>query len=239
MALPKTLARSAEVLSNGQLKLLAEARAALCAFLKLHLLDLPDEVFVNQIRRPSTLAFLQRLAQEPSLPVGIAQGAGLMLAFLETHAQTEAAQLAQQLGIDRTRLFRGISPDYGPPPPYETVWTASREMPLKRLQRISALYLQDGLERSPDSPERVDYLGVELAYLEALAQREAASRASRHAGRAARWHDRQRRFLAEHLGSWVAAYARKASEAARTDFYRGYLLMLVGFVEEQREILAN
>jgi TorA maturation chaperone TorD len=85
----------------------------------------------------------------------------------------------------------------------------------------------------------VDYLGVELAYLEALARREAASRASRHAGRAARWHDRQRRFLAEHLGPWFPVYARQAAESARTDFYRGYLLILVGFVEEQLQILSS
>ena len=229
---------AAVTLSQAELKLLALARAALAAFLSTHFLNLPDADFVAALRRPETRAFLEHVAAEPELGAEVVAGARLMLAFLERQADTEAGALAHALGLDRTRLYRGVSPTYGPPPPYETVWLESSEVPTKRLQQIVAGYRADDLAPAEDSHERPDYAGVELAYVESLARREAACLADGDPTGAATLRERQRVFLSEHLAAWAPAFIARALPRAKTDFYHGHLLMLRGFLQAQTEELS-
>lgn len=226
-------------LSNQDLQMLAAGRASFSAFLSTHFLNLPDEPFVEQLRSDGYRQVLESLlAGEDDLHPDIAEGARLMHAYLSANREMGPAALSQALGVDRTRLYRGISPTYSPPPPYEAVWSAELGEPAGLLQRIAAIYHQSGLDQAPGVNERLDYIGIELAYMEYLAQEEAGAREAGDEGHAADLLEEQRSFFREHLTPWVPRFVEKALEFAHTDFYRGHLLMLRGYVLEQKAILG-
>jgi TorA maturation chaperone TorD len=209
----------------------AKARAAFYAFLSVHFTTLPDAPFVERMRSGDFTTMLEALVKDDSVEPDIATGASLMRAYLDNTLGDEVAQLAEKLGVDRTRLYRGITPEYGPPPPYQTVWTRSRAgQDVDILQTLAGLYREMGLAPSPEATERLDYIGVELDFLRELALREAAAWESDKPETAATWVAAQQAFMNEHLGEWAPAFIEKALEWAKTDFYRGHLLMLRGFI---------
>ncbi len=218
---------------------LAAGRAAFCDFLTSPLLNLADAAYVQQIRSPEFCAILENLAQDEDIHPQISKGAGTMLGFLKENNAASDETLLQTLGVERTRLFRGVSPSYGPPPPYENEWAPKSAFPMDLLKQISAIYLEDGLAMDGETPERFDYLGVELAYIAQLARREAAALSAGDDILAAAALDRQFSFFQKHLLPWVPAYVKKALEYARTDFYTGYLWLLEGFLLDQAEIFAE
>jgi TorA maturation chaperone TorD len=210
----------------------ARARAAFYAFLSVQFTALPDEAFVEHLRSPAVRDMLGALAGDPATEDNLAAGADQMLAYLRATESLPAPELAEKLGVDRTRLYRGITPRYGPPPPYELVWSKTyRDISL--LQQLARLYREAGLELAPAVIERPDYLGVELDYLRALVSREAdgwEAGTSNGAGSALAARAAQRSFLEEHLGAWAPLYVNEVLPHARTDFYQGHLLMLQGFL---------
>jgi len=60
---------------------------------------------------------LKFIPQDEAVNEDIASGAKLMESYLEATQGDKPAQLAEKLGVDRTRIYRGLSPSYGPPPP--------------------------------------------------------------------------------------------------------------------------
>jgi TorA maturation chaperone TorD len=182
---------------------------------------------------------LEKLISDENIHPEISKGAKLMSDFIANSASSDEKQLSETLGVDRTRLYRGVSPTYGPPPPYEAVWSTDPAKQNEFLQRIASMYQQDGLALDPDIHERVDYVGIELAYLEQLARDEAKSLKAKNYKMAGTLLERQKTFLVEHLGNWVPKFVEKALEYVQTDFYRGHLLMLRGFILDQGEILSE
>ncbi|MFZ7104249.1 MAG: TorD/DmsD family molecular chaperone [Peptococcaceae bacterium] len=131
---------------------------------------------------------------------------------------------ALELGIDRTRLTGGISKDYGPPPPYESVYRdgeilmgPSTKLVRRHYQR-SDIYHGWKLAENPP-----DYLGLELEYMFFLcrAQSAAAGEEDKQKIKSCRRH-----FLEEHLGKWAPAYSGQIRRWAGTEFYQGIGLLL-------------
>lgn len=216
----------------------ARARAAMYSFLSGHFTTLPDVLFVERLRGPQVAAMLSALAADDGAGPDITGGAAQMSSFLDATRAEAPAQLAEKLGIERTRLYRGITPTYGPPPPYEMVWSRTAQ-DVKLLQALARQYRQLGLAPSADVIERLDYIGVELDCMRELALREAAAWEAgtpdvAHEVRAA-----QQAFLDEHLAGWVPSYVEKGLEHATTEFYQGHLLMLRGFIASEQQGLAQ
>jgi TorA maturation chaperone TorD len=224
---------TADTVEREKMRMLAETRASLSALLDTHFLNLPDEQFVQQLYDPSFLQALESIAGEAELDADLSAGAGQMRGFLEENRNKDPEEVVEILGLDRTRLYRGVSPTYGPPPPYEAVWGAGREKSVELLQEISATYHASGLALQPDANERLDYIGVELAFIEHLAQDEASAWEDGDEQRAAELQESQRTFLHDHLGRWAPHFITKALDNAQTDFYRGHLQMLRGFLTQQ------
>lgn len=226
-------------MNSQERQVLAKARASFCNFLTLEFLHLPDRDVVTKIQSAEVRGFLDRLAKDQDVHADIAEGAELMSAFLEANAGTSPDELSKTLGVDRTRLYRGVSPTYGPPPPYESVWNQAATAANTFLAEIAAVYKEDGLGLAEDAYERPDYLGVELAFLETLASKEMKALKGNEAKQAAKLTKRQQWFVETHLVSWVPLFIGKALEFAKTDYYRGHLLMLRGFLFDQVEVLAS
>lgn len=213
----------------------ARARASLFAFLNLHFTNLPDQNFVKHVRDHNFRTALEELKETETDNTDLSTGANLMLNYLYSSSEMDAELLSNALGVDRTRLYRGISPSYGPPPPYEAVWLKrSQNVPLV-LRTIAGIYQEDGMAVSPNAKDRLDYVGVEMDYLYQLAMREAQAWDTENEVQARQLLDRQDTFLREHLGEWIPAFVEKALTMAETDFYRGHLKMLRGFLTGEQD----
>jgi putative dimethyl sulfoxide reductase chaperone len=214
---------------------IARARASMFAFLNIHFNNLPDQTFVKHIRSDNFALALKDLQGDETLGTDTATGAGLMQSYLHSTVGMNPTELSDALGVDRTRLYRGLSPSYGPPPPYEGVWSKTERNVTAVLQTVSGIYQADGMTVSPNAKDRLDYVGVELDYLYQLAMREAQAWDASEQEKASGLLARQDAFLSEHLGQWIPAFVEKALTQAETDFYRGHLMMLRGFLVQEQE----
>jgi TorA maturation chaperone TorD len=151
--------------------------------------------------------------------------------FLKETQAEAPDRLSEKLGVDRTRLYRGLSPNYGPPPPYEMVWSKTWQ-DVRLLSVLAATYRENDLQPSEDVHERQDYLGVELDFIHILAEREAAAWEAGSTGRAQSLLETQKTFFKEHLQPWVNFFIKSAFEYVKTDFYQGHLLMMRGFMDD-------
>lgn len=222
-------------LEPQELATIAKARAAFYSFLNVHFTSLPDATFVQKIRDAEFTGMLDSLAKDSSVAKEIADGARLMRDFIGQTKSDDVVKLSEKLGVDRTRLYRGVAPNYGPPPPYESVWNGSGQGTAV-LQAIAAIYRQAGLARSPDATERIDYIGVELDYMREMATRQAAAWESGTRDAANQTLKAECAFSTEHLG-WVLPFVDKALEQVETNFYKGHLLMLRQYIAEDQERL--
>jgi len=218
---------------------MSRARASFYAFLNIHFTHLPDERFSREMRGEGFRAALRGLERDHRVHPDIALGAGKMEAFFKETRDLDVRDLAERLGVDRTRLYRGVAPGYGPVPPYQALWTEKGEDLATLLQRISRTYAEGGFAFREGVHERVDYIGIQLDYLEQLVLKEISAREAEEASAVRMALDRQKAFFGAHVSPWVPDFVSSALTCARTDFYRGHLHMLKGFVEEEREILTR
>ncbi len=215
----------------------AQVRVAFYSFLNLHFVTLVDRAFVVRLRNGELSTVLEALKQDEFNEDDVIAGATLMLDYLKKTSEMDLDQLTEKLGVDRTCLYRGVAKGYGPPPPYELIWSKNAE-DYSVLQTISRVYRDAGLEPSPDAKERLDYISVEMDFLRELAQSEVLAWNSGDSLSASSLLEKQRDFMNLHFGAWVPLYIEKAFEQVETDFYRGHLLMLRGFVLMQKEIFS-
>jgi len=152
--------------------------------------------------------------------------------FIEGSTGAQEDEVAQSLAVDWTRLFRGVAPGYGPPPPYEGVYMPGDVEAAAVLQAVVTDYLKHDVVVSQDSVNRPDYIGLEFDFLALLAEREQAAWDSGDTAAAAGKRSGAQEFFDQHAGCWVKLYCDQAIEQAKTDFYRGLLRLTRGVVEE-------
>ena len=109
------------------------------------------------------------------------------------------------LNTDRTYLLRALAPDVGAPPPYESFWTAKEdaESVILSLQQV---YRENGMQIDSDVHDRPDYLGVEIAFLQELAERESEALQNGDEEAAGEYRVKQTEFIDDHLRAWVPKY---------------------------------
>lgn len=211
----------------------AKARGSFYAFLGLHFLELPDESFVAALQSGQFRDVLQELARAEEVQPEIAEGALLMQGYLDSAQSLDAGEVANRLGVDRTRLYRGVSPHQGPIPPYESLWiTGGKERFV--LQEISGIYARNGFALKADTHERLDYIGIQMNFMERLVGNEVSALLAGDALMVQTSLERETEFFCSHLGLWAPRFVLSALEHAETDFYTGHLHMLKGFFEQER-----
>lgn len=203
----------------------AGIRSEMYNFLAAVLNQRPDADFVDRLREVGEASFLRALEVEGLAPQAVA-GIEKMAAFVRDSAPRSAAEVELDLAVDWTRLFRGVQPGYGPPPPYEAEYRQGVRDANRFLQLLRREYASFGASLDASAGNRPDYLGLELAFLSFLASNEAEKWKAGEDEEARSLAGGANNFLHNHLGAWVGAYCEKALPEARTDFYRGYLMVL-------------
>lgn len=131
---------------------------------------------------------------------------------------SDLALLTLKLAQEHTRLFCGISEEYGPPPPYESLWREGVLMGESTV-RVARCYLEAGYK--PDGRfAPLDHLVEELRFMASLCNAEHEAQSAGDAELARQLRDKQRHFLADHLGIWLVDYCRKIGEQSTETLYR-------------------
>ena len=226
-----------EALQPLEFAVVARGREFLYGLLKSYFMTLPDAAMVRESRSAGFDTVLNTIIGDEDMNRDIVAGAVLMRTFLANTMETEPSKVAEMLGVDRTRLYRGVSPGYGPKPPYEIEWRGGLSRGTGVLQEIARVYARSGLALSEETRERLDYVGVELDYMQQLAGREATAWEAGQVDAARDALRMQDEFVREHLGAWAPEFVEEARKQAATDLYSGHLLMLRGFLAEEAERL--
>lgn len=163
----------------------------------------------------------------------------LIAQYLSHNRSQPAAALVQELSVEWTRLFRGISPVYGPQPPYAGVYNSGDGVGVNTLMALTQMYTAYGLEVRSDNPNRADYLGAQLDFISILAQRVAQEAARGNSAGEAQIRSDIVNLLQQHILPWLPTFVHKAMAYAQTDFFTGYLTMLDQSLSELEEALVS
>lgn len=173
-------------------------------------------------------AFLQELRSPACLDALAELGADFGADFLEP----DEAALAETLACEYTMLF--VAPGGFPPVESVRLQGGFRQ---SAASETRAFYAEEGFAVEGNRFAAFDdHLAVELQFVAALIERQAAALAEGNAREAARLAKRIKKFWVLHLGRWVRGYAALLEEAAEHSFFREMARLLAAFADAE---LAN
>lgn len=213
---------------------LSADRGACYTFLARLFLGDPDPALLEGLRGHEASELLSWGGGPGEAGTLAAAGLDEMRSDLSDRSDTPDSEAILRLAVHRARLFRGISRDLGPVPPYEAVFRAREGLAeVDVLLALRELYEELGVELGEGVAERPDSLGVELgvmAYLCAEEARIVSQGETAGAGQLARL---QELFLRDHLLRWVPAYCEMLAREAGCGFYSGAARLLKAFLDEE------
>jgi len=185
---------------------------------------LPDRQFLESVMGDHVRHFLETCCDMNSLR--FREGVDYVNGYRSFMAKRPAREILQEMAVDRTGLLRGTG-HKDLKPPYEGLYrgkenTGESLLEIKRFYRKAGLMPEDRVNESPD------YLCIELDFMKHLCLRE--QRQWSDGEEVAETIAQEEAFLKNHLGNWVGAFCAEAEKHARTDFYRGFAMILDAFV---------
>jgi putative dimethyl sulfoxide reductase chaperone len=160
----------------------------------------------------------------PADEVGLlAEETGALLQAIRAVDADPAA--IEVLDVERTRLFAGLTKDYGAPPPFESV-ARENKLPGESTIAVAGLYAEAGFD--PPAPEAgpPDHLGAELRFMALLCYREAEMWRTGDRASAGEWVERERVFLDDHLLQWVPQHCEHLLALAQTPYHRALITLI-------------
>jgi TorA maturation chaperone TorD len=211
----------------------ASGRATLYELLVAAFRRLPDMALLGSIGKGEYQRHLARLAELDN--DRIHSGIQRLISYRSRIQGTRDEDVLTELSVDRTRILRGTGhPDLMPP--YEGLYRR-RKGAGESVLEIRSFYRRAGLLPDESNQEAADYLFVELDFMRELCLREEEQWA--HDGAVEETLSDEREFLEEHLGRWVGDYCTAVEKHAETDFYRGFSLIMDGFIEAEKEWISR
>lgn len=146
-----------------------------------------------------------------------------------------ATQDLQTLLIDYTRLFLG--PVNPLAQPYASCWlTGEKTLMQDSTMGVVDLYAEGGFDIDEGFQDLPDHVAAELEFLYLLNHR--LHRAPAASSEASGLKGLRQRFLTDHLGLWIGAFAQAVQDGADTGFYRELGALTQAFMGLQMRDLA-
>lgn len=210
--------------------IVAEVKGDIYRFLSNIYIDVPDSNFpdvLNEQILPFLLS-IKSFARKEKWPRGIDEGISLMEKYVESIGGKE---VTESLAVEFTRLFRGVKPGYGPPPPYESVYKKSEHVMSEATSEVLEKYRKSGLTVARElEGEPPDHISFELYFLSYLCNREAESLRTNDENRAYEYRAQKNEFLQEHVIKWVPSFCERILKESKNDFYKGAAKLTKEFV---------
>jgi putative dimethyl sulfoxide reductase chaperone len=164
----------------------------------------------------------------------------LIEGFMRVSKNAPVEELKNDLGVDRTRLLRGLKPGYGPPPPYESVYTGTKEAPaLHASMAVQQAYAEAGVGLPKEVRDQPDFIGLEIDFMRYLTEKESEAWTQGNQADALLALRREQSFLQEHMLPWIPQFSDVMFQQAALDFYRGIGRMTKGFVRHDAHDVAG
>ncbi|MFO8074778.1 MAG: TorD/DmsD family molecular chaperone [Actinomycetota bacterium] len=193
--------------------------AAATTFLSRLLLAAPGDDVLDGTRDPALLA-------DWPLPPSEVTSRGLELLA----ASAERGEDARVIKRDHARLF--VGPDTLLAPPYESVHRSTDGLVFeKETMQVRAFYARFDLAAPRAGRDPDDHIGLELAFVAALATRALDALEAGDEAERARILDALREFLDDHLLVWGPDLMVMIGESADTAFYQGVSALGFGTLE--------
>ena len=225
---------ASESISAEEWAELAKNRSQIYGFLASVYNRKPDQQFVLDLLSEDFAGFLRSLIDDDQLPQTMREGLDTIERFVCQHQGIAAEELSTQLGVERTRLLRGVKLGYGPPPPYESLYMGSGERPI--LEAISAVrqaYAEEGVGLPEGAGEQPDFIGVELDFMRYLTEQEMRASTKEITQQTVEILEKEESFLEGHIHLWVPHFCEMMEKEAHMGFYQGIAEMTKGFVLDE------
>lgn len=160
-----------------------------------------------------------------------ASGFVAMRRYADECAGRDLSDVARELGVDWTTLFRGMNRQSGPKPPYAGVWLSHDGVGVEEMCAVNACYVEAGLGAGSGTTNRHDYFGVELEFVGRLALRIAEGDADAASLLAS--------FLDCFVLPWFGLFVKDACAKGTTAFWKGYLALVEASLQDVRGLLAE
>jgi TorA maturation chaperone TorD len=216
---------------------LARARRSIYEMLSAYYLELPDQRMVHNIFDPN---FDRRLSTVASVfgTGEMQEGLRLISNFISSFKNESQKEILRRIAIDRTRLFRGISEKYSPPPPYESFYREQR-LCGETSTEVYRFYSKLGVTLPEEWRESPDYLGIEMDFMRLLCQSEEEAWLKKQPEKALKLLGASMDFLKDHLLKWAPSFLDKMHEMADLDFYRGLAKLTGGFLKYDAHLIGE
>lgn len=136
----------------------------------------------------------------------------------------DAAVARRELEAEYIRLF--IAAEHVPCPPYESVWVDRTDeygfglMFGEATDRVSAAYLEAGMEPEPDYHDAPDHVAMEMEFLAHLCSVAGGALQDEDDTAFIAAERCYRDFVRDHPGKWVGGFAEEVQRQANCAFYR-------------------
>ena len=97
---------------------------------------------------------------------------------------------------------------------------------------VNVAYRKAGFEMADQVREMPDHIGIELAFVAILCEREANLLKRCAVDEAAAVHDVRERFLAKHPGAWLRDFAGQVAKLSKLSFYKTLARLAADWVEK-------
>jgi len=210
---------------------IVRSRAGMYGFLATIYNQQADSQMVRNLRKGEILTLLTSGCSNNFIS-DISQGLNEIAEFIQLSTEAPGNKVELLLAVDWTRLFRGVSPEKGPQPPYEGLYLNKGKDDQEVMQDVYRQYKNEGITIGSTFQNRPDYIGIELDFLRHLSDQEADAIDAGDNDRASKYSKSADAFLAEHLGQWCGKFCDLAITHAKTGFYRGALRLTKGIVNQ-------
>jgi len=103
---------------------------------------------------------------------------------------------------------------------------------------VNAAYAEAGFGMAQEVREMPDHIGIELAFVATLYEREADLLRRGATRKATAVRQSRQRFLAEHPGAWLSGFPREASQRTTLAFYKTLARLAANWVEQDRRVTS-
>lgn len=154
-----------------------------------------------------------------------------------------STDIRTQLAVEYARVFLAagvFGSDKMTAVPYESVFTSEGHLMMQASRDdVVRRFAADGFKVNPDLHEPEDHLAFELECVAHMSRKAAELTETGDAEALAANVARQVEFIDAHLLNWVGDLYETAREYAKTTFYTGMLLVVLGAAEQSRDLLVE
>ncbi len=234
-----------EPLRKEEWAAVAATRSQVYGFLGALYTRLPDEQFVDGLFTSEMAEFLSSLQQAEDMPEDVREGASLIQRFATDSKDKPVNELKTKVNVERTRLFRGVKPGYGPLPPYESVYASpdktdhEKEVNTFPIAAVAKAYAEEGVVLPTENYDQPDYIGFELDFMRHLCAKESSAWEQGDSEQALEAIAKESSFLNDHLIQWVPRFCDEMCKDAQLDLYQGVARLTRGLLLDEAQKSAD